>query len=57
MNEPQLIKKEVKSISGLAQSIKYVLRGIFFVLYFPFYFVFQVFVSYGYISSLSPSYG
>lgn len=33
----------MESISGLAQSIKYVLRGIFFVLYFPFYFVFQVF--------------
>ncbi len=32
----------MESISGLAQSIKYVLRGIFFVLYFPFYFVFQI---------------
>lgn len=32
----------MKSISGVAQSIKYVLRGIFFVLYFPFYFVFQI---------------
>lgn len=37
------IKKDVESISGLAQSIKYVLRGTFFVLYFPFYFVFQIF--------------
>lgn len=32
----------MKSISRVAQSIKPALRGIFFVLYFPFYFVFQI---------------
>ena len=49
-----IYKKEVKSISGVAQSIKYVLRGIFLSCIFPFILYFKFCVRYGYILSLSP---